>query len=230
MAEQPHRDALAQIPGDQGAHDVYERSYNWLLTLKCGSGFRSADGKEQSLIATCCGILMLEGLCKLQSVSPEERLSWGSYLQGCQDSESGFVVGPLLDQSAVGGTHDHGSYLTHQTTYFALQAMDALGMKAPYRLRFMDEFSSTEAVIAWLESLDWSDAWLKSDKAMFMLAFLIYRAEVERDRSAATLFHRVLDWFERTKDAKTGLWGTAQYSSTLDAVIAGYRIIPFYEY
>ncbi len=229
MAEQPHRDALAQIPGDQGAHSVYERSYNWLLTLKCGSGFRSAEGKEQSLIATCCGILMLEGLGKLQSISEEERVAWGSYLQGCQDADSGLFADPL-DRFPAETTHDDSSYLAHQMTYFSLQAMDALGMKAPYRLRFMDEFSSAEVIAAWLERLDWSKAWLQSDKAMFVLTFLIYRVEVEQDRSAATLFHSVLDWFERTKDAKTGLWGIQQGASWLDAGAAGYHIVPFYEY
>jgi len=230
MVERSHSDDCAEIQIDKGAHDVYERAGNWLQTLKNGSGFCLAEGKDQSLIATCSGILMLEGLGKLQSISEEERSAWGSYPQGCQDADSGLFADPSRDQSTVEGTHDQGSYLTHQTTYFSLQAMDALGMKARYRLRFMDELSSTEAIIAWLESLDWSNAWLQSEKAMFVLAFLIYRAEVEQDQSATVLFHSALDWLEWTKDTKTGLWGTQQGASTLNAVAAGYHIIPFYEY
>lgn len=223
-------ESLAEAPLESEAHKIHERAYYWLQATRTETGFRFTEGSGQSLLATCFGILLLEGLRKLQDIPTTERNSWSAYLQGCQDADSGLFLDPLLEHFPVESAEHDFIYLSHQMTYFALQALDALGMKALYPLRFMEQFRSAQAIEDWLEKLDWSNAWLQSNRVMFVLAFLIYRAEVEGDRSAPALFHSVLDWLDRNQDPKTGLWGTQYNASLLNAVAATYHFIPFYEY
>jgi glycosyltransferase involved in cell wall biosynthesis len=137
---------------------------------------------------------------------------------------------PVLELFPVESTDHDFSYLSHQMTYFALQALDALGMKALHPLRFMEQFGSEYAIETWLEKLDWSNAWLQSNRVMFVLTFLIYQAETGSVRSSPGLFHRVLDWLDQDQDPETGLWGTSHGASLLNSVAATYHFIPFYEY
>jgi glycosyltransferase involved in cell wall biosynthesis/SAM-dependent methyltransferase len=223
-------DARAESPWRVESDDVHERAYAWLLTLRRKDGFCFAEGTSRSLIATCCGILILEGLGKLQHISQEDHDSWALYLQSCQDAGSGLFRDPLLDDFPVESADHDLAYLSHQMSYFALQALDALGLRATYPLRFMEAFDSSEAISQWLDQLDWSNAWLQSNRVMFVLAFLIYRAEVEHDLAAPSIFHAALDWLDQMQDAATGLWGKRPAESTLNAVAAAYHFIPFYEY
>jgi glycosyltransferase involved in cell wall biosynthesis/SAM-dependent methyltransferase len=222
--------AGAQSPWRLETAHIHERAYDWLLTLKRKDGFCFATGTQQSLIATSCGILILEGLGKLQHIPQEDRDSWALYIQKCQDVNSGLFRDPLLDDFPVESDNHDLVYLSHQMSYFALQALDALGLRALYPLRFMEAFDSSEAISQWLDQLDWSNAWLQSNRVMFVLAFLIYRAEVEHELAAPALFHSALDWLDQAQDAATGLWGKQPAVSPLNAVAAAYHFIPFYEY
>jgi glycosyltransferase involved in cell wall biosynthesis/SAM-dependent methyltransferase len=212
------------------AFEPFQLAHEWLLSLRHASGFRFAQGHETSLMATCWAILSLEGLRQLDSISQDERNALRAYLQDMQQEETGLFRDPLLDTHPVtSSTHDE-EYLLHQMTYFAIQALDALGARPRLPLRFMERFAEPVSLTAWLEGLNWADAWLQSNRVMFVLAFLIYGAEVERDPSAPSRYHAVLDWLERAQDPETGLWGIRQGASVLNAMAAAYHFLPFFEY
>jgi len=223
IASVPIRDTI-QRP------NVFEKTHSWLLSLHHENGFRFATNHERSLMSSCWAILTLEGLGQIHALSTNERDTLAAYILDHQQQDSGLFVDPLLERFPIeSSTHDH-EYVLHQMTYFALQALDALGLRARYPLRFMVHWSATDVLVPWLERLDWSNAWLQSNRVMFILAFFIYQAEVESDRGAAANVHTILDWLDQQQDAESGLWGIAQGSSSLNGMAAAYHFLPFFQY
>ena len=208
---------------------VQARALKWLRRMHSGSGFCFSDRSEPSLIATSIGILILEGAGELPGLSAEERGRWRDYLQGCQDHASGMFQDPLLERFPVESETDDRRYLDRMFTYFSLQALDALGERASQPLRFMEEFSAG-SVVAWLEGLNWSNPWLESNRIMFVLACLIYRAETEGDTTAPQTYHAILDWLERAQDPASGLCGAESGASPRNAVAGLPHFLPFFRY
>ena len=198
--------------------------------MRADTGFRFAAGTPRTLLSTCIAILLHEGLESLESVSPQDRKSWCLYVQSCQDPSSGRFLDPLLEQFPVESELHDRAYIELLMTYFAIQALDALGAAAVHPLHFLAQFGTPGAIAAWLDRLDWSNPWLESNRVMFILAGLVHRAEKEGDTAAPGLYHQVLDWLDRAQDTKTGLWGTQQGASPLNAIAGAYHFIPFYEY
>ena len=210
--------------------DACVRVNKWLEGMRAGNGFRFAAATPRTLLSTCIAILLHEGLESLEGVSPQERKSWCLYVQSCQDPSSGLFLDPLLEQFPVESELHDRAYIELLMTYFAIQSLDALGEAAVHPLQFLAQFETPGAIAAWLDRLDWSNPWLESNRVMFVLAGLIHRAEKEGDTAAPALYHQVLDWLDRAQDTKTGLWGTEQGASLLNAIAGAYHFVPFYEY
>ena len=209
--------------------DVCIRSQKWLDGMKAGDGFRFSAATPCTLLSTCIAILLHEGLESLESVSQEERKSWCLYVQSCQDPSTGRFLDPLLEQYPIESELHNRDYIELLMTYFAIQALDALGVAAVHPSHFLAQFESPGAIAAWLDRLDWSNPWLETNRVMFVLAGLIHRAEKEGNADAPGLYHQVLDWLDRAQDPQTGLWGTQQ-ASLLNKIAAAYHLVPFYEY
>jgi len=205
------------------------RTKKWLDGLKTVDGFRFSAVTPCTLLSTCIAILLHEGLESLESVSQEERESWCLYVQSCQDPSTGRFLDPQLERYPIESEVHNRDYFELMMTYFAIQALDALGATAVHPIHFMAQFESAGAIASWLDRLDWSNPWLETNRVMFVLAGLIYRAEKEGNPDAPGLYHQVLDWLDRAQDPKTGLWGTEQ-CSLLNKIAGAYHLIPFYEY
>jgi glycosyltransferase involved in cell wall biosynthesis len=204
--------------------DLCGRVNRWLEGMRAGDGFRSAAATPPTLLSTCIAILLHEGLESLEGVSPQERKSWCVYVQSCQDPSTGRF------QDAPGELAGRGpAPPVELTTYFAIQALDALGAAALHPLHFLAQFEAPEAIATWLDRLNWSDPELESNRVMFLLAGLIHRAEKEGHAAAPGLYHKVLDWLDRAQNTRTGLWG-AQKASLPDEITAAYRFFPFYDF
>jgi len=203
---------------------------SWLETLREEPGFRFSAKSPVTLLSTSMAILLAEGIGSLGDISPEEKDRWASYLRSCQDKASGLFIDPLLKENPpAAGVHDE-EYLRLQMTYFAVQALDALGVRPLHPLSFLQPFYEEGHLEAWLDGLDWSNPWLESNRVMFILAGLVARADWDQDRQAVRLVYRALDWLNRHQDPATGLWGTDRGAATLCAAAAAYHFIPFYEY
>ena len=209
---------------------MFDRVYEWTLSLIGERGVRFTAGGEETLIATSCAVLILEGIDRLQVVSPALREQWIAYLRGCQRTDDGLFVDPLLERFPVVSNDHDLEYLLDQTTYFALQALDALGSAPRYPIRALERWPTPEAFVGWLEGLDWSNAWLQSNRVMFALAFLVYAVEHEKELGAAQIVHAALDWLDTEQDQETGTWGRKNGASLLNGMAAAYHFLPFYEY
>lgn len=209
---------------------IYQDASNWIVDIQSETGIRFGSDKPATLISTCSAILTLEGTGRLTQIDQSTRDTWRTQICACQDSISGFFADPLLATYPLdSGSHDT-DYFAYQTTYFALQALDALDTRVPYRLVFLDAFADPVAVHTWLDALDWSNAWLESNRVMFVLACLIYRVERENQADGIAAYHAALDWIERAQDPEYGLWGRAAGSSLLNQMAAAYHLVPFFTY
>lgn len=224
------RDAAGEPAAPAPAAEVFARTGAWLDGLRLDSAFRFATAHPANLMSTCWGVLSLEGLGHIDTMSAGERAEMAATIRATQSAESGLFRDPLLDQFPIESDSHDESYVLHQMTYFALQALDALGERAEHPLSFMAEFDTPAAIVKWLDGLDWSNAWLQSNRLMFVLAFLIYQAEVAGDREAPARLHAALDWLDAAQDPATGLWGMKDGASLLNGMAAAYHFLPFFEY
>ena len=209
---------------------MFDRVYDWVLSLTGERGVRFTAGGEESIIATSCAVLILEGIDRLQDVSPSLRNQWIAYLQSCQRPTDGLFVDPLLERFPIESAIHDQAYVLDQTTYFALQALDALGSVPVHPISVQERWPNPQAFVAWMERLDWSNAWLQSNRVMFALAFLVHAVEQCNQREAASIYHAALDWLDATQDHETGVWGTRHGASLLNGMAAAYHFLPFYEY
>ncbi len=202
---------------------------NWLNSLEEPDGYKFSHNSLITILSNCFVILTQEGLGNLQD-NETFRGKWISYIQERQDPETGLFIDPLLDKYPPAEKGHDREYLLYQITYFAIQALDALGSRPLYPLIFLRPFHQQFAINEWLNHLDWSNPWLESNRTMFVLAFLIYQAEIEESPDAVDIYFKILDWLDQKQDPKTGLWGLNEGASILNAVAAAYHFIPFYEY
>ncbi len=210
----------AQVPPER----VNERALEWLRESRHPDGGRFRPDKEPTVLASCWHVLTLEGLGQLGDLSSEVKGRWVEQLRGSQ-REDGVYCTP---EDGPTPTHDL-EYLDLQTGYFCLHALDALGEK-PLRSPQLPKAILQEGAKRWLESLDWSNAWLQSNRVMFVLSLLIWRAEHEGDGVAIQRVHEILDGLETLQDPTTGFWGTREGASLLNGMAAAYHFLPFYRY
>mgnify|MGYP005845078927 FL=1 len=209
---------------------IFDRVCEWTLSLVGERGVRFTVGGEESIISTSCAVLILEGIDRLQDVPSSLRDRWIAYLQSCQRPCDGLFVDPLLERFPIESAVHDLAYVLDQTTYFALQALDALGSAPIYPIAVQTRWSTPQAFVAWMESLDWSNAWLESNRVMFALAFLVHAVEQYNQQAMVNVYHAALDWLDAQQDPETGVWGTDQGASLLNGMAAAYHFLPFYEY
>lgn len=197
----------------------YQSARDWLQRAGLQSG---------RLVDDCSQILLAAELSALSLFSSEDREVACQRIQACQDAESGLIVAHPDEarQTDLRGASTSQLF----STSLALLALEALGEKALHPLHFLDRLEAPGALSDWLDSLDWKQAALASEQVMYTLLAFIYQGEVDARSSAPPHYHHVLDWLEQTQDPKTGLWGIKDGASLHQAVIAGYHLVPFFEY
>ena len=196
----------------------------WVGSTDAGYLF-SAAAPEPTLMALCFAILTMELYGKLRDAARPE---WEQTLLASQDQDTGLFVDPLLSVRDLVPTSPGMDYLHHQTSYFALNALDALGHKPQCPLRFADPFRDREYLEDWLEGLDWSDPWKESNWVMFIAAALYAMWQWEGEPAVAHALHALLDWLDGHQDPGTGFWGLQDGASLLDSMAAAYHFLPFY--
>ena len=201
----------------------------WLHKISATHGLPYTPDGPVTVISTCLGILHLESTGALNSLPAPVRNTWLNAICSAQRADTGLFNDPLTQTFPPGPSHD-AEYLSWQTTYFALAALDAAGQSARRRLSYIDAFLTPGAVETWLSELNWGNPWLESNRVMFLLHSFIYAVEREQREEFAPIYHRILDWLDDRQNSTTGLWGTERGASLLNAVAGAYHFLPFYEY
>jgi len=188
--------------------------------------YRISTGCKPTLLASCFAVITRELIGNLKTLDNNSREQWISYIQQYQNSSTGLFFDPSLDVKTL-TTHGTG-YLERQFTYFALHALDALGVKAKYKLSVTEKYLQPGVISQWLASLDWSRPWYESNEVMFLLTFLFYELrESDGEKNKKTLIE-ALDWLDDHQDPSTGYWGTDCGASLFDAMAGAFHIYLFY--
>ncbi|MGC8960617.1 MAG: hypothetical protein ACP5OO_12725 [Chloroflexia bacterium] len=186
----------------------------------------SAIAPQPTLMSLCFAVLTAELFGALPEAA--ERVRTVQVLTSAQDAESGLFVDPCLTVDDLEPTSPGIDYLLHQTTYFALNALDALSARPSYSLRFADPYLQPAFLEGWLRKLDWSNPWKECNRAMFIATALYTRYCWWNDPDALAALHGLLDWLDQHQDPDTGLWGTREGASLLHAMAGAYHLLPFY--
>jgi hypothetical protein len=185
----------------------------------------SASASEPTIMSLCFAILNAELYDALPGDGHE---AWQNVVMSVQDPTTGLFVDPLFSPGDLEPTGPGEEYLHYQTTYFALNALNALGCRPGHPLRFIKPFCEVAHLERWLEGLDWSDPWKESNWVMFIAAALYMVWQWEGEGSALRALHHLLDWLDAHQDPETGFWGTQDGASLLDAMAGAYHFLPFY--
>ncbi len=186
----------------------------------------SAGAPDPTIMSLCFAVLIAE----LYDGIPDDHLQerWRQALISVQDAETGLFIDPLLFPDDLKFESPGMDYLIHQTTYFALNALDALAARPLHPLRFADPYCDPAYLEEWLEGLDWSNPWRESNWVMFIAASLYVKWQWEDSHAAWAALHRLLDWLDTHQDPETGFWGVGQGASLLHAMAGAYHFLPFY--
>ena len=206
------------------------RAFTWLQGLRTAEDFQLSTGVGTTLPGTCYATLLLEGLKKLETNSEATRSKWARHLQSFQKADSGIFCRDETYRPNENGSFFPDNDQTIQDTYYTLHALDALGLQAPFSLKFTSDFVQPGKGADPLIGLDWSSPLQQSDRLMYLLAFLVYRFEVEGHFPSADLYYSLLNRLNTTEDPIMGFYGTHDQTHPAVAAAAGARLIPFYEY
>ncbi len=220
--------------GDSNVMDgreLRERVLDWMRQCQRGNpegtGYAiSAIAPDPTIMSLCFAVLITE----LYDALPggDQRDQWCHTLISVQDPETGLFIDPLLHPGDLRAGNPGRGYLVHQTTYFALNALDALDARPVYPLRYADPYCDPAFLKSWLEGLDWSNPWRESNWVMFIAASLYVKWQWEDNHAARVALGFLLDWLDAHQDPETGFWGTRQGASLLHAMAGGYHFLPFY--
>ncbi len=185
-----------------------------------------AAASTPTVMALCFAVLTLELYDLLPDAHSEE---WQYLLLSLQDPKTGLFIDPLLSANDLTPTSPGVDYLHYQTTYFALNALDALGYEPKYPLHFVERFYDPSYMQMWLEEqLDWSNPWRESNWIMFVATALYAAWQRTDDHTAQQSLHHLLDWLDSRQDPQTGFWGLKEGASVLNAMAGAYHFLPYY--
>lgn len=195
-----------------------------LRLCRDGEGFLFTPGGSRTLMTDCFGVLAAEMCGDL-----ETDREWWSRLGAdiaARQGEDGHWAEPALKRSDLHGEHNM-EYLRWQHSYFALNAMDALGMAPRRPLAFLAPFHDPAAAVEWLRARNFQNFWYGSNEIMWLMAFLAWEQRAGA-AWAAPVMDALLDELDALQDARTGYWGTDKGASLLNGMAGAFHVYYFY--
>lgn len=174
-----------------------------------GGAYSLQLGSPPTLLSTAFG-----GLAGLMLANGPSHETVGRVL-ACRDA-SGRFIDPTLTRSEIDSALHPYDYVADQTHYFAVRFLRCAktncdSVAAP--IGFSDQNP-----VGWINSLNWGDAWLESNRVMFALELLPARC----DKRLA-----LLNWLENNWDEKTGYWGTDRGSTLVRGMAGAFHFLGF---
>jgi hypothetical protein len=191
---------------EEGLFDFRKDILNFVESLRIsGPEYRFSPTSGSSLYTSCFALFIIELLDEVKGLRPSLKREWIDYINSHQIQESGYYKfggGISWNDS---NTHKP-DYLKMQMTSWALQALDVLGGRPRYPLKFMEDFCTVEKLGKWLEARDWSDPWYEGNMLLFMGVFLIDCYE-KGIHGYGELIDYYIDWLNKKQNESTGYWG-----------------------
>lgn len=190
-------------------------------------GHPSVPGGPVTLYGTCYAALGKFYLGSNEAMSEPTK----HFIVGCQDEESGLMVGPELRDftSAKGAMHDREHLLLHLTCA-AVPTCQHFGIPLKYPIAAAHQLCDLDYLRDWMGRRDLKAAWFEGNNILFVGQLLIYLRDVERHPGAQAALDIWFDWLDTHMDPQNGLWGTNGFCSPKEAVYGGYHQLLVYYY
>jgi hypothetical protein len=203
-----------------------EKTLNYITGLyDGGKGFYySRNRKQKNLYSTCFGLLALSLTGSLNLIEKPGINEIIKYIKSKQ-SESGF----FSDENILTNSLNHKqTYIDSQLTDFSLLALSCVEENPMHRLCYIMEFKDEHFLRYWLNSLNWRNPWLESNKVMFVLNALF--EDSRYDKNSLKYIEILLDWLYYNQDPKTGYWSLGKRSSLLKQMAGAYHFLFYYTF
>lgn len=176
-----------------------DQTRRWIESLFADPGYRFAHGRPRTLLATSFAIGALATMGSVEGPRARAAAAWIATRQ----APSGLFSDPLFGRDVRWSTPGFSPlYIAWQHTFFALEALDALGTPPRHDLAFIEPLSSPAALDLWLSSMAFSDFQRVGNFLRFVFAFF-----ARRDGADSPAAHHLLDRLAERR-AASGFWGT----------------------
>lgn len=205
---------------------------NWVESMRGKNDsrgmYRFSHQSSSGLYPSLYAILARELFDNLDTnMTLQEKQEYIDYIKSYQDAQTGIFHDSSHIITGKAGGHDL-DYVTWQTTYFSMHALDALNAYPEYEFHFLEPFLSDSYLIQWLESLDFKRPWRQSNMIMFLLSFYFFYCRKTGEKVYRNLIDISLDWLDKKQDPHTGLWGTDIGASLMTGMAGAYHFYMFY--
>ncbi len=222
-----------KAPNPENALALKNQALNWLQTMHKKNdpvwAYSLNANSDMTIYTSCFAVFIRHLFDDLKTLSVEQINEWLTYIKGFQQEKTGLFVDPKVSERITDSTHDE-EHLNRQLTTFCLSAIEALGSKPDYPLRFLDELKEETALTHWLDNLNWENPWNSGNKVMFLAICLAYNNEHFGDEKSGKALNVWFDWMDRHQNPKTGFWGTSRESDYFVGMGGFYHQFLIYEY
>lgn len=185
-------------------------------------------GGQVSLYASCYAAMALHYIGGLDAMTAQERRAWCDYINGWQNPETGYFLGPELGPGQFTRPDMDITYARLHLIVHVLPALEVLGGAPLHPLTFACSFADPDILMAWLRQRDWRKAWLEGNNLLFAGQLLVYLRDKEGYAPAADALNLYFDWLDEQQDPTTGLWGTNGFCGPYEALYGAYHQLLVY--
>ena len=213
--------------------DLKDQVLSWLQTMHDKNGpvwaYHMNAGADITVYTSCFAVYIHHLFNNIKNLSTEKRSEWLNYIQSFQNEKTGLFIDPDATERIVDPTHDE-EHLSRELTSFCLSAIEVLGGKPDYPLRFLDVWKDEVPLTSWLDNLDWENPWNSGNKVMFLAICFAYNYEHFGDEKSRAALDVWFDWMDKYQNPKTGFWGTSRDSDYFRGMGGFYHQFLIYEY
>jgi len=212
---------------------------NFLETKRCGSSPYMYKVSESATMPTLYGsayaCMTLDLFGEIDRYSEEERLSWCSYFNSFQSSESGLFHDLVIKDDPH---YDSDWWGARHLALHMISAYASLGSKPKYPFYFLKKYYGSKGIENWLDGFDWiaGPKSLENDidnQIMNIGCLLQYQRDVWNDIEAGLAVDRLKNYLRQKILSSTGLWGEFDDTNALQrsrVVQFAYHLMPIFFY
>jgi hypothetical protein len=169
------------------------------------------------LPGTYNGVMCLELLGGLDSMSSDERESLAGWLESHRREDGIFRVPGMTDDTVFKkpDRDETWRYIDWHVSNYSLGAIDALTPGRKPNLAFIAPWLDPLTLKAWLAERDLRDPWQEGNNIVNLAGFLLLLRR-DGDMAMAARVNAALDilfaWHDRLREPTTGFWGVGQLS------------------
>lgn len=190
--------------------------------IKTNNGFKFSQYSSQNILSTSF-VVLTKHLLK-EEIGNKQKII--QYLLSTRNSE-GYFIDPNYKY------HEHPehnpSYVIPQFTFFALSALDVLGVK-DLELPFLDDLNGEKLHSELDKSLE-KNFWATSNQLMFLMYFITYKIKYLEAVGYQEYFDIIFQFLNKNQNIENGFWGNDLTTKSIYAKAYGAaHIYLFYDF